>query len=281
MTGETADDMSSLDVAHIFSVAGKSVVVTGGASGLGLAIARGYAANGAIVTIVDRDQSAIDNAIGALGKQAQGLVADITDRAALDAAFDRIDGDRGGIDVIFANAGIGGGPGFARPDGNPNPQGAIDDPSTGDWDAVVAVNLMGVRNTLGAAARIMKRRGRGGRIIVTSSAAALVNVVFVSTAYHATKAAVAHLSRQVALELAPYGILVNAIAPANFVTNIGDGGMSDDAVKALFASTSALGRTAMPDEIVGLALFYGSSASSYVTGTHMLIDGGSALCKVP
>jgi NAD(P)-dependent dehydrogenase (short-subunit alcohol dehydrogenase family) len=266
-----------LAIETLFGVRGKTVVVTGGASGIGLAIARGYVENGAQVIVLDIDQKALDVAASTLGEGAETLVTDISDKAAVDLVFDAIDARHAGIDVVFANAGIGGGPGFAVPGGERIPEGSLDGMPMADWDRMLAVNLTGVRNTIAAAARIMKARGAGGRIITTSSAAAVVNVPFVSTAYHAAKAAVAHLTRHAALELAPFNILVNAIAPANFITNIGGGEMKNDDVRAVFARASALGRTADPEEIAGLALFLGSSASSYVTGVHLLIDGGAAL----
>lgn len=280
MTEPATISGSTLSIEYLFGVRDKSVVITGGASGIGLAIARAYLENGAKVTILDVNGNAIDRALAALGPRARGYPVDVVDRGQLDAVFDRIDSLQGGIDIVFANAGIGGGPGFAPAGGMIDGSGAIDDPSDGDWEAVIAVNLMGVRNTMGAAARVMKRNGRGGRIVSTSSAAAVVHAAFVSTSYHASKAAVAHLTRHVALELAPHNILVNAMAPANFITNIGDGGMQDESVKALFASTSPLNRTAEAEEIGGLALFYGSAASAYITGTQTFIDGGSSVRRV-
>lgn len=141
----------------------------------------------------------------------------------------------------------------------------------------MAVNLTGARNTFAAAARIMKARGKGGRIIATTSAAAIVNASFVSTAYHASKAGVAHMVRQIASELAPHGILVNAIAPANFMTNIGDGAMQSEAAQAIFARNSLLRRVADTDEIAGIALFLASPASSFVTGTQIRVDGGACV----
>lgn len=266
-----------MKIAELFDVAGKSVVVTGGASGLGLGIARAFADNGARVTIADISAAAIESALPGLGPDAAGEVLDVSDRAAADRAFDAIDLRRGGIDVVFANAGISGGPGFSSPNGGEIADGTIDGCHDGDWNQVVAVDLTGARNTLAAAARVMKARGRGGKIVVTSSGAALRNVPFVSTAYHAAKAGVSHLSRQVALELAPHGIRVNVIAPASFVTNIGGGAMGDAAVREVFARYSPFRRVAEVREIVGAALFLASDASSWVTGVELLVDGGSAL----
>lgn len=281
MMEQTGIAAPSFRIEHIFDVREKSVIVTGGASGIGLAISRAFAENGAKVTIIDVNAGAIAACKVLLGDNARGIVADVVDRQALDAIFDEVNASEGGIDVVFANAGIGGGAGFELLSGVGNPSGSIDDPSDGDWAPVLAINLLGVRNTIGAAARVMKENGRGGRIVTTSSAAAVAHATFVSTSYHAAKAAVAHLTQHAALELAPHGILVNAIAPANFITNIGDGGMENNEVKALFANTSPLGRAAEPAEIVGLVLFLGSEASSYVTGTHILVDGGATIAVAP
>lgn len=262
---------------QLFDVRERSVVITGGASGLGLGIARALADNGARVTIADINAAAIEKVLPQLGPEASGEILDVTDRQAADRAFDAIDRRRGGIDVVFANAGVGGAGGFVGPNGAENPEATIDGTPDTEWRQVISVNLDGARNTCAAAARVMKARGRGGRIIITSSAAAQINVPFVSTAYHVTKAGVSHLRRQLAIELAPHQILVNTISPANFITNIGDGAMYDEAVQATFARTSLLGRMAEAEEIAGLALFLASGASSFVTGADLLIDGGACL----
>lgn len=264
-------------IERLFSVKDKSAVVTGGASGLGLGIARALAANGAKVAIIDINPDTIASAVAELGGEASGVAADITDVRSICRALDEIDAEHGGIEILFANAGIGGEPGFGAAPQGQNPAGTIDGCPDAEWHKVIDVNLNGTRNTLAAAARLMKARRRGGKIVITSSCAALLNVPFVSTAYHAAKAGTSHLGRQLAVELAPHGIRVNIISPANFVTNIGGGSMALDEVKAIFASTSLLNRVAELNEIAGLALFLASDASSYVTGVEIAIDGGSLL----
>lgn len=266
-----------MKIARLYDVTGRSVVVTGGASGIGLAIAQAFAANGARVTIADINADAIANVLPELGPDAAGEVLDIADRAATDRLFDAIAGRRGGIDVVFANAGISGDRGFAGPGGVEYAPGTIDGCPDAEWDKVISVGLTGSRNTAAAAARVMKAAGQGGKIVLTSSGAAIRNVSFVSTAYHVAKAGVSHLCRQLALELAPHGIRVNTIAPVSFVTNIGGGGMHDKAVQNLFARQSPFGRVAQPKEIAGAALFLGSDASSWVTGAELVVDGGSTL----
>lgn len=266
-----------LQINHLFGVENKGAVITGGASGIGLVIAEGLIANGATVHLIDVNQVAIDAAVSQLGDRASGVVADVTDRAATAAAFAAIDEAWGGIDIVFANAGVGGNPGFgAAPEGQ-NPDGTIDGSSAAEWDLVLGVNLTGTRNTLAAAARAMKARARGGKIVITSSCAALMNVPFVSSAYHAAKAGTSHFGRQMAIELAPFGIHVNMISPANFVTHMGDGAMQQEEVQHIFARTSLLGRMARLDEILGVALLLCSDASSYMTGIEIPVDGGSLI----
>lgn len=262
---------------RLFSVEGKVAVITGGASGLGLTYAQALAVNGATVIVLDLRQAAIDAAVAQLGTRASGMAADVTDPAALSAAFAEIDRRHGGIDIVFANAGIGGEPGFGAAAEGQNAAGTLDGCPDEEWRKVIDVNLTGVRNTLAAAARVMKRRGRGGRIVITSSCAALLNVPFVSTAYHAAKAGASHLGRQAAIELAPFGIHVNIISPANFATGIGEGSMREAHVQDIFARTSLLGRMARLDEIAGVALLLASDASSYLTGLEIPVDGGSLI----
>ena len=130
--------------------------------------------------------------------------------------------------------------------------------------------------TIQAAVRHMKPQG-GGRIIVTTSIAALKTEAVVGAPYMAAKAGAAHLVRQAALELARYNILVNAIAPGPFLTNISGGRMHDPAVRRHHERVTPLKRMAAPDEIMGLALFLASPSAKYITGTQMVIDGGATL----
>jgi NAD(P)-dependent dehydrogenase (short-subunit alcohol dehydrogenase family) len=263
---------------ELFDVEGTAVVVTGAASGIGLACARVLAANGARVTLLDKDSAGLDRALRDMpeGADARPEVVDVTDRAALDRAFDAAAEARGRIDVVFANAGIGGGPGFLGLDGERRPDGAFESISDERWDAVVAAHLTSVFWTIQAAVRHMKPQG-GGRIIVTTSIAALKTEAVIGAPYMAAKAGAAHLVRQAALELARYNILVNAIAPGPFLTNISGGRLRHPEVRKHHERLSPLKRMAMPEEIMGLALFLASPAAGYITGAQMVIDGGATL----
>lgn len=269
-----------MKVSDIFKVEGYGVVVTGGASGLGLAFGEVLAENGARVTLIDLNPERVANEtkrLQAAGCDVRGAVADVTDRAALHRAVDEAAAAYGRLDVAFANAGIDSGPGFISFDGKNRPaEGAIENYTDARWDRVISTNLTSVFTTIKAAAHHMKPR-RSGRIIVTTSSAAVRIEKPVGAAYMAAKAAAAHLVRNVALELAEYNILVNAIAPGPFVTNIGGGHARDPVVRDAFAATIPLGRMGDADEIKGLALFLASPASSYVTGAQFHIDGGATV----
>ena len=264
-----------MSLQEMFDVAGKSVIVTGGASGIGRAYAEVLAENGARVCAFDLDREKLDNTVEtqrAAGRDVWGQVVDVTDRARLAEAFELVAERHGRIDIVFANAGIDAGPGFLTPERKRNPNGEIDNLDDHHWDAVISTNLTGVFNTIKLAARHMKRTG-GGRIIATSSIASLYNEPIVGTPYMPAKAGVTHLVRQAAMELGRYNILVNAIAPGPFYTNIAGGRPATRKI-GRHSKTCLYYRIADTSEIKGLALFLASPASSYVTGAQMVIDGG-------
>jgi NAD(P)-dependent dehydrogenase (short-subunit alcohol dehydrogenase family) len=271
-----------MKITDIFNVRGLGSVVTGAASGIGLAYSEVMAANGARVTLMDIDESTLSAEVSRLrdsGGNVRGVAVDVTDRTAMREAFDGTADVYGGLDVVFANAGIDGGPGFLTPEGERNPDGAFENISDAQWDRVIATNLTSVFTTLQCAIRHM-RKARSGHIIVTTSNAALINESIVGTPYMAAKAAAAHLVRQAALELARYNICINAIAPGAFVTNIADGRLNNAADRKAFEDRSPMHRLAATREIMGLALFMASSASSYMTGSQIVIDGGHRLGSV-
>jgi NAD(P)-dependent dehydrogenase (short-subunit alcohol dehydrogenase family) len=272
-----------MNVESQFSVAGYGVIVTGGASGIGLAYAEVMAAHGARVTLLDVDPDRIANETARLqeeGLDVRGTVVDVTDHAGLDRAIDEAAEMYGRLDVAFANAGIDPGPGFVGAwagDSRPRvEEGAIERYTDERWNRVIEINLNGVFATVRAAARHMRPRGSGSIIVTTSLAGRKVEPV-IGSAYMAAKAGAAHFMRSAALELAGYGITVNAIAPGFFVTNIGGGHAHNPDLQAAIAKDTPMRRVGQPDDIKGLALFLASPASAYVTGQEIVIDGGWGL----
>ena len=265
---------------ELFDVRGLVTIVTGAASGIGLAYAEVMADNGARVTLMDKDASSLDAALRRLaerGGDVRGQILDVTDRPGLRTGIAAVAGHYGKLDVVFANVGIDLPPGFLGMDGKRNPTGAFENVSDERWDLVIETNLTSIYGTIKAAVPHMKKNAKGGRIIVTTSVAAIRGEAIVGMPYMPAKAGAAHLVRQAALELAKYNILVNAIAPGPFITNIAGGHMRDPATVAAFARFTPLHRLASTDEIQGLALFLASPASTYVTGSQIVIDGGVLL----
>ena len=264
---------------RIFAVDGLSVIITGGANGIGFAYAEVMAANGAEVTLFDVDATATEQALAALaqaGTPARAHVVDVTDRIALFQAFEETAAACGKIDVVFANAGIGGGPGFLSGAGTRNPDRAIENIPAEQWDRIMSLNLTSVFTTIQAAVRHLKPR-RSGRIVVTSSVSSFKAEQLVGSPYPPSKAGVAQLVRQAALELAQYNITVNAIAPGPFITNIAGGRLKDAAARAPFERVIPMHRLGNADDIQGLALFLASPAAKFITGAQIVVDGGYSL----
>jgi NAD(P)-dependent dehydrogenase (short-subunit alcohol dehydrogenase family) len=272
-----------MKIAEAFSVAGYGVVVTGGASGLGLGFAEALAENGARVTLLDVDGQRIaaeSDRLRNQGFDVRGEVVDVTDHAGLDRAIDAAAAAYGRLDVVFANAGVDSGPGFlgswvgaVRPRRS---EGALENYTDERWNRVIEINLNGAFATMRAAARHMKPRG-SGRIIATTSLAALQIEPAIGSAYMAAKAGLAHLTRSVALELATYNITVNSIAPGFFITNIGGGHAKSLEVQQSVARAIPMHRVGFAEDIKGLAVFLSSPASAYITGQQIVIDGGWGL----
>jgi len=251
-----------------FDVSGLRAVVTGAASGLGLAMAEVMAEGGARVTLVDLDLDGLEQVAARLGGDVRTAAVDVSDADAVKRLFDEVVEEQGGVDVAFANAGISTEPGVL------DERGGLANFDRGIWDAVLGVNLNGVMFTVREAAVRMKEQG-SGRIVVTASTAGVGTDPLVGYSYSVTKAAVIMLVRQAALELAPHGVHVNAIAPGPFRTNIG----SDAAPipPEAWNDIVALGRMAEPDELKGVALLLASPASSFMTGAVIPVDGGQLL----
>jgi NAD(P)-dependent dehydrogenase (short-subunit alcohol dehydrogenase family) len=227
------------------------------------------------VTLLDIDADRLESvskALAGLAGEARTVLADVSDDLAVKAAVtDAVDAF-GGLDIVFANAGI------SLAAGITEFGGTLETTDLERWRRVLGVNLEGVLFTLAAAASVMKAQG-AGRIVVTASTAGLRGDPLVGYAYVATKAAVINVVRQAALELAPHGINVNAIAPGPIRTNIGnavaaEGSTLDDDI---WKRTILLGRLGEPDEIKGVALLLASDAASFMTGAVIPVDGGALI----
>ncbi len=262
-----------MKLSDLFDVKDHVAVVTGAANGLGLAFTEALAENGATVVMVDVDAAALAAAASRLtsaGCKVEPAVLDIADTAALRAAIDGAFARHRRLDAVFANAGISSGPGFEI-----SPRGQIEALDPAVLEQVIKVNLTATLFTMQFAARHMKRQRRGSIVAITSIGGMRAEPM-VGYPYAATKAAVGNLVRQMAVELAPHNVRVNAIAPGPFLTNIRKGRLrrEPELVKQ-FAAMVPMGRIGQPNEIKGLALLLASPAGSFITGTVIPIDGGT------
>lgn len=243
-------------------------LVTGAASGIGRGISEALADAGADLAIVDVDEEGLDETADALeqrGAAVHAVTADVSEEASTERMVSETVERFGGLDAAFANAGIG------------SLGGELADYDLDDWDRVTDVNLRGVFLTDKAAASAMDD---GGSIVNTASILAYCGAEFPGLgAYAASKGGVVALTRQLAAELGPDGIRVNAIAPGWIHTNIGSGAFRKDAegmedLHRETAERTALGRLGEPDDLQGLAVFLASEASAYCTGATYVVDGG-------
>lgn len=256
----------------MFDLHGRTVLVTGAASGLGLAIAEAMLEAGARTVLSDADAPALSRELERLRAThplAEAMPLDVALPGAVDAVVDDIVARHGALDCVFANAGISAGRGFIVEDGR------LENIDLEHWSRVLRINLDGVLATIRAAARHMKPRG-AGRIIVTSSIAGIRAEALSGYAYVSSKAAVNNLVRQAAMELAPSNVLVNAIAPGPFATGLNGGRLRLPESAERMRTYIPLGRIADTSEIKGLALLLASPASSYMTGAIIPIDGGAS-----
>lgn len=251
----------------------KSIIVTGGARGIGEAIARGLAQEGAKVTIADvleQDARKTADSINTCGGTAISVVVDVRDRESVRAMIDAAVAAHGRLDGIFNNAGVAQTKPFL-------------DITEADWYRVNDVNALGVLICMQEAIKTMKSQGGGGKIVNTASIAAKQGYEPLAH-YSASKFAVAALTQAAARAFGKDKINVNAICPGVVATEMWktiDQGFRDHGITSqpdeafnMFADTAVLGRASQPQDLVGVACFLASSASDFMTGQSLLVDGG-------
>lgn len=232
------------------------VVVTGGASGIGLATVNAFVRAGARVAIFDINQDSLDSAVAEVGDACRGFAVDVASATSVRDGFARASEWLGGVDVLVANAGI-------------SIRRSFLDISADEWDRVLAVNLRGVFLCAQAAAAHMK--GAGGTILMTASTNGIAGYPYYAS-YNASKAGVISLARSMAIELAPT-IRVNAVCPGYVLTPM----QKAEYTEAMLAQVNAkipLNRHASPDEIAEFFVFLASPQARYISGQALVIDGG-------
>jgi 3-oxoacyl-[acyl-carrier protein] reductase len=243
------------------SLKGRFVVVIGGSKGIGKGIARVFAQAGAKVAIVARHADQAEAAAGEIGHGAFGLPGDVTSLPSIESAMKAVAARSGGIDVLCANAGI-------------FPQARLEEMTSEQWDEVMDTNLKGTFHSVKAAVPYLKKSDQG-RIVLTSSITGPVTGFPGWTHYGATKAGQLGFMRTACIELAKYGITVNAVMPGNILTE-GLIGMGEDYQKTMAASIP-LKKLGSVEDIGYAALYFASKEAGYVTGQTIIVDGGQIL----
>ncbi|KAK9378049.1 uncharacterized protein V2V93DRAFT_329877 [Kockiozyma suomiensis] len=251
----------------IFSLKGKNALITGASQGIGLAIAQAFAKAGAnIVLGYNSSPAAIETAAALAKETGVTVIAEkipVADASAINAAFDRAVSELGSLDIVVSNAGITWTAGEL-----------IDPPTDKEWREIMDVNIDGNYNVAKAAGKIFKSQGKGSLIFTSSISALIVNVPQRQAAYNISKAAVTALSKNLAVEWAPFA-RVNSVSPGYTITEITK--FADADMRKEWIARIPLGREAMPSELVGAYLYLASDASSFTTGADIVIDGGYTL----
>ncbi len=235
----------------------KRVVITGGASGIGLATAKRFAQEGSIVTILDRNEEQLYNSLQEFPSIAHGVIVDVSNPIEVKQAFEEIDSLTNGVDILIANAGI-------------SVRANFIDITPEQWRKVLGINLDGIFYTAQEAAKRMLAQGEGV-ILMTASTNGLVGHPYYAD-YNASKAGVNLLARTMALELAPT-IRVNTICPGYVLTPMQMAEYTPEMLKQTDEKIP-LKRHAQPEEVANLYAFLASQEAAYITGQHIPIDGG-------
>ena len=249
---------------------GRVAVVTGAARGIGFGTARRFAEEGASVAVIDLDESAAAEAAAKLplgeGQKSVGIGCDVSDAAAVEAAVDRVVSELGGIHILVNNAGV-------------TRDNLLFKMTDEDWDMVMGVHLRGAFLMTRAAQKHFVEQ-RYGKILNLSSVSALGNRGQAN--YSAAKMGIQGFTRTLGIELGPYGVNVNAIAPGFIATDMTDAtaarvGMSVEDFRAAAADGNPVKRVGFPEDIAAVAAFFCSDEASYVTGQVLYVDGGATL----
>lgn len=253
---------------QMFDLSGKVALVTGAASGLGVAFAEAMAEAGADVVCADINtegcEKTADN-VRQMGRRAVAVYCDVTSEENVVAMIQKTIDAFGKLDILFNNAGI-----SDNTDATPKP---LHEYATEWWNRVIAVDLQGVFYCAREALKVMVRQ-KSGKIINVASIWGLTgsSAIIPAPAYCSAKGAVVNLTRELGLEYAPYGINVNALCPGFYVTRLG--GYDDPEFMKAIRAWIPMGREAQPEEIKAAAVFLASAASDYMCGQTLVTDGG-------
>ncbi|MFK7964411.1 MAG: SDR family oxidoreductase [Burkholderiaceae bacterium] len=245
-----------------FDLTGRTALVTGSSQGIGLALAKGLAQAGATLVLNGRDESKLkvaQQAVAELGGKVTALAFDVTDHGAARSAVDGYESAQGSIDICVNNAGM-------------QHRGALEDFEAAAFEKLLATNISSVFNVGQAVAQHMIKRGAGKIINIASVQSSLARPSIAP--YTATKGAVTNLTKGMATDWAKYGLQCNAIAPGYFDTPLNAALVADPEFSAWLEKRTPAGRWGKVEELVGACVFLSSSASSFVNGHTLYVDGG-------
>lgn len=255
---------SGLSISSLFSIEGKIAVVTGAAIGIGKAIAILFADAGATVVVADKDAAAAQEVLELLGSGHSAIPFDLRDDASILALFTEVERRHGGCDILVNNAAI-------------FPKYKFDELTEAQWDEMQQVNVWGCFVAMREATRLMRKSGKGGRIINLSSIGGVRTAVTNQIAYNASKSALDSMTLYAAGELAADGILVNSVCPGAVKQLDPHPRHPDDPLPIgplMTPGRILTGGAAQPHEIAGPILMLASAAGGHLTGQRIVIDGG-------
>ncbi len=253
-----------IDVMAQFGLSGRVAAVTGGGRGLGEVFCHTYAQAGASVLVADvieDNARKVADELADLGHKAAAIAVDVTSTESVNAMVAHAVETFGGVDVLMNNAGV-----------VINEKG--EEMTDEQWDHVVRVDLDGVFKCCRAVAPTMIAQKRGAIVNIASMSGSISNHPQPQCAYNAAKAGVIMLTKSLAGEWAPHNVRVNSISPGYMNTDMTRGGIEDPELYPVWIENTPMRRCGKPDELAGLALYLSSDASSYMTGTDVIIDGG-------